>query len=130
MLNKQFILPYPPSVNKHLRPINYYDAAEKKWRKRQTTTQVWRDYKKNAANELMAQGRKRIDPTIELKAIIEIYPPDMRIRDCDNLSKVILDSLVAAGVCDDDYQICEQSIKRHKECLNCIKITLTAMEQI
>jgi len=44
----------------------------------------------------------------------EFYPPDARRRDLDNVLKCTLDSLVHAGLMDDDSQIKEISIRMHE----------------
>jgi crossover junction endodeoxyribonuclease RusA len=123
-----FTLPYPPSVNKHLKPIRYYDAKKEKFVKRQKNTEIWNAYLQNAAKELMMQKRKRIDPNIELKVFIEAYPPDNRIRDTDNIVKIILDSLTRGGVYDDDRQVWEHTVRRKKEKLNCVKVYISPLE--
>lgn len=86
-------LPYPPSINhyfnyQHGRPVLSKEA-------RAFRTQVRR-----IANECSAK------PKMGLVALrIDIYPPDDRRRDCDNVQKSVIDALQHAGIFWDDSQI-------------------------
>ena len=44
----------------------------------------------------------------------DLYPPDNRRRDMDNVVKSLQDALTAAGVWVDDYQIEHLTVRRHK----------------
>jgi Holliday junction resolvase RusA-like endonuclease len=46
------------------------------------------------------------------RVVVEVYVPDRRKRDLDNLHKGILDSLTHAGVWGDDSQIDDLRIYR------------------
>lgn len=43
---------------------------------------------------------------------IEVYPPDKRKRDLDNILKVLIDSLQKANVFDDDSQVSRLFVER------------------
>lgn len=43
---------------------------------------------------------------------LNVYPPDNKRRDLDNICKATLDALQFAGMFPDDYLICELSLKR------------------
>jgi crossover junction endodeoxyribonuclease RusA len=53
-------------------------------------------------------------PRIEssLSVEIEACPPDRRRRDLDNLLKACLDALQHGGLYEDDFQICQLTIRR------------------
>ncbi|WP_409138883.1 RusA family crossover junction endodeoxyribonuclease [Pasteurella multocida] len=82
-------LPYPPSVNhywKHTRSGRHY------------ISKAGREFKRIATEVC-----KQFDPfdgAVEIK--MQIYFPDNRDRDLDNLPKGIFDSLVGAGLIKDD----------------------------
>jgi len=97
MIEKE--LPYPPS-------INHYYARQK-----------------NGAVYINQQGKGyraavmynfRHSKPIEgkLKLHIDVFPPDKRKRDLDNINKCLLDSLQSAGLIKDDYDIDHLSMKR------------------
>lgn len=82
-------LPYPPTVNhywKHTKQGRHY------------ISKAGREFKK-IATEVCSQ----FDPIIgQVEIKIKIYFPDNRARDLDNLPKGIFDSLVGAGLIQDD----------------------------
>lgn len=95
------LLPYPPSVNRYWRYANgrAYVTAEGK------------SYK---AAVLQCVGR-RPSPIADRVAIaINVYPPDRRARDIDNLLKALLDALTNAGVWVDDEQVDRIEIERRE----------------
>jgi len=91
--------PFPPSVN------HYW------FRNRNGTVRV------GAAGVIFRQkvciicrGKKPFEGKIMVR--IEVYPPDRRRRDLDNLLKAPLDALQHAGIYADDYQIESLTIVR------------------
>jgi crossover junction endodeoxyribonuclease RusA len=48
----------------------------------------------------------------EVKIIIKMYPPDNRIRNIDNILKVVFDALEHAGVVDNDNQFTRMYLAR------------------
>ena len=51
-----------------------------------------------------------------LRVEIEVYPPDRRRRDIDNVQKALLDALEHGGAYRDDSQIVELTIEK-RECV-------------
>ena len=48
----------------------------------------------------------------KLKLHIDVFPPDKRKRDLDNINKCLIDSLQYGGVIKDDFDIDSLSMKR------------------
>jgi len=94
-------LPFPPSVNTYWGFHGHRRFLTKK---------------ANEFKELVASALKQHSSFGDqlLSVSLEFYPPDRRIRDIDNPVKPLLDSLVAAGLFDDDSQIKELNIKMHE----------------
>ena len=91
-------LPFPPTLNTYWRHVglNVLISAEgRRYRKRVGFYVL----KKRMAEELTLPMLGR------LGLQIEAHPPDKRQRDLDNLPKAIQDSLQAAGVYQNDFQI-------------------------
>ena len=86
-------LPFPPSVNHYWRM----------WRGRMVISEEGRAYQKTVATLLRARGVKPM--TGKLAVAIEVFPPDLRRRDLDNLLKAIGDALQRGGAFPDDSQI-------------------------
>lgn len=82
-------LPYPPTVNhywKHTKNgIHYVTAKGKAYQQ---------------AVSWLTKNAKKFKGRVELK--IDIYPPDNRKRDIDNIFKALLDGLTKSGVIADD----------------------------
>lgn len=93
-------LPYPPSVN------TYWGF---KGHQRFLTTKA-RQFKAAVAHEVSLTSTRFGSSRLEL--IIALYAPDKRIRDIDNILKPLLDSLVQAGLFDDDSQVDMMTITR------------------
>ena len=91
-------LPYPPSVN------HYWGVAGKR-RFVGTKGRLFREAVLEAA-----QGAQKMDGRLSM--LIELYPPDRRIRDIDNVTKALLDACMKAGCYEDDSQIDELKIVR------------------
>ena len=92
-------LPYPPSIN------NYYARQ------------------KNGAVYIKPEGKsyriavkwnlhlaKPVEGKIKLH--VDVFPPDKKKRDLDNLNKCLLDSLQHAGIIKDDFDIDYLSMRR------------------
>jgi len=97
-------LPYPPSVNQ------IYRRRQRGGIYKVSTAKTF-EYEVLAI--VGANGRQRQPPMVGLVSIsIDIYPPDKRRRDVDNVLKVLLDSLTGAQVWRDDSQVVELTIRR------------------
>lgn len=99
---------YPPSTNKIWRQAKagkaYLSDAAK---------QYYRDCSVSIRHQLGNLGISK--PYCRPVAmLIDVYPPDQRRRDLDNLAKPILDALVKGGVLTDDSYVHELRMrKRH-----------------
>lgn len=89
----ELTLPYPPSVNHYWRT----------WRGRVLISRKGREYRERVVVALRLTG---VRPLVGRLAVhIELYPPDERKRDADNVLKAINDSLQHGGAFQDDSQI-------------------------
>lgn len=85
------VVPYPPSVNHYWRHHRGQVLVSAKGRA----------YRKNISASI--PPTQTLKGRVELK--IDVYPPDKRRRDLDNVLKALLDGLRTAGVYEDDSQI-------------------------
>lgn len=95
------ILPFPPSVN------NYWRAPNKgKLKGKHLISERGRKYKTEVLASLVEQIGG-LPKTIwqDVEAEIVLFPGDRRRRDADNYCKALFDSLVKAGLLEDDSQI-------------------------
>ena len=94
----EFDLPWPPSVNNYYRHVG----------PRVLISRAGRKYRTMCVSRL--GGLEKLSGRLSLYA--ELYPPDRRRRDIDNVGgKCLLDSLQASGLFDDDFQIKELHLK-------------------
>ncbi len=85
--------PYPPSIN------HYYSYSHG----RPVLTQDAKAFR-HAVRKIIAG--QRLKPFMGPLAIrIEMYPPDQRRRDCDNVQKSVLDAMQLGGLFWDDSQV-------------------------
>lgn len=97
-----FDLPYPPSVNHYWRRVGA----------RTLISRAGRAFRERVCSLLAA---RRIDPLDGPLAVqIEIFPPDHRRRDIDNLQKALLDALEHGGAYYDDSQIVSLCITKRE----------------
>lgn len=103
--NNTLILPWPPSVN-------HYWLARGKMRFLSAPAKKFR-YDVAQLCHMFALVNHANYPLLgRLSVHINVFPPDKRIRDIDNLLKSTLDSLTHAGVYLDDSQIDKITIMR------------------
>lgn len=106
-------LPWPPTCN------NLYIQVGN----RRVMSREGKQYVKDVAKACDQQGIAHVIGriTVEMWA----HPPDHRRRDLNNLWKVLLDSLVKAGVFGDDEQIDHETVHRESvEKDGCLNICL------
>jgi crossover junction endodeoxyribonuclease RusA len=93
-------LPFPPSVNHYYRRVG-------------PRTLISREGRRFREKVCALLATMRIGPiTGPLQVEIEVYPPDRRRRDIDNLQKGLLDALEHGGVYRDDSQIVRLEITK------------------
>lgn len=97
-------LPYPPTVN------HYYGQRPRGGRYIKQAGQAFRV--EVLAVAMQSKACNYIIDDIEVD--IEVYPPDKRKRDLDNINKALLDALESAGVFKDDSQIVKLISTKHK----------------
>ncbi len=112
-MSVQLELPYPPSVNHY---FSYYQG-------RPVLSKDARAYRSQVRRLAI---RANIKPQMGPLAVrIDIYPPDDRRRDCDNVQKSVLDALQHAGAFWDDSQIVWLlSVKRENKSSGAVTITI------
>lgn len=98
-----YTLPYPPSVNRHVRA----DFAAG----RVLVSKEWREYRRAVATALLAArpGGEPLSGRLSVEIVARV--PDKRRRDLDNVLKAALDALTGI-LYHDDSQIDYLSIKR------------------
>ena len=88
----KFELPWPPSLNRYYRHVG----------PRVLISREGRRFRMMCVSRLGGALRKLAG---RVKLTGEFFPPDSRRRDLDNVLKCTLDSLVHAGLMEDDSQI-------------------------
>lgn len=86
-------LPYPPSVNNYYRHVGY----------RTLISREGRAFRRRVCSILSAGGCRPMEGALEMS--LELYPPDGRRRDVDNVMKALLDALQHGGLYRNDSQI-------------------------
>jgi len=89
-----FTIPFPPSVN------TYWGFRGS----RRFLTSRATVFKQQVAAQFLRSGYEPLGDA-RLQVEIELYPPDRRVRDIDNVVKSTLDAMCQAGIFDDDGQI-------------------------
>lgn len=95
-------LPYPPSVNRLYRRVGA----------RTLISREGRVYRKKVCAILAALAIEEIPGSLHIE--IEVYPPDRRRRDIDNVQKALLDALEHGGAYEDDSQIVKLTIEKRE----------------
>jgi Holliday junction resolvase RusA-like endonuclease len=103
-------IPYPPSLN-HYKKVGgtYWTKNGKKFQARVNTSATINFYKEVWVKIVALKHARRMEmplpATISLQLCVDLYAPDKRRRDADNILKVLCDSLVKGGLIEDDSQI-------------------------
>lgn len=97
-----FDLPYPPSVNHYWRRVGA----------RMLISRAGRAFRTDVCSLLAARRIQPLDGPLAVE--IDVFPPDHRRRDIDNLQKAVLDALEHGGAYHDDSQIAQLTIKRRE----------------
>ena len=97
---REFELPYPPSINHYWRRVG----------PRTLISREGRQFRRDVMAILAGMG---IEPlTGKLIVCVDIFPPDNRRRDIDNVTKALLDALEHGGAYVDDSQIVKLTIEK------------------
>ena len=93
-------LPYPPSINHY-------------WRRVGGRTLISREGRRFRERVVAILVGRRAPPLVGSLAVeVEVYPPDNRRRDIDNVQKALLDALQHGGAYVDDNQIVRLAISK------------------
>lgn len=107
----RFELPYPPSIN------HYYKHTARGV----MISDKGRQYR-NDAFYLLADMRGKCQDK-KLMVTINVYPPDKRKRDLDNILKCLLDAMEHANVYENDNNIDMLTvIRRHSVPNGCVQV--------
>ena len=113
----ELTLPWPPTVNTYWRNFNGRTIISAKGR----------EYRKAVAGQVLIQrAAKRVDYAVKVE--IKAYRPDRRRRDLDNLLKALLDSMIYAGVMQDDALIEDLRVYWADEIGGMVKVTIEGIE--
>ena len=93
-------LPYPPSINHY-------------WRRVGTRTLISREGRRFRERVVAILAALHVRPLAGNLAVhVEVFPPDRRRRDIDNVQKALLDALEHGGAYADDSQIVKLIIEK------------------
>ncbi len=98
----EFVLPFPPSVNRYYRHVGY----------RTLLSREGREYRRQVYSLLAGRVGQPLSGPLEVQ--LDLYPPDRRRRDWDNFQKAIWDALQHAGVYHDDSQVKRAVVEMHE----------------
>lgn len=97
-----FELPHPPSINHYWRRVGPRTLISREGRR----------FRERVTAILAAMG---VRPVVGRLAVeVEVFPPDNRRRDVDNVIKALLDALQHGGAYLDDSQIVRLSIEKRE----------------
>lgn len=97
----ELTLPYPPSINHYWRHVG----------PRVLISRQGRTFREEVRLLLAAARLTAMAGPLILS--VDIYPPDNRRRDIDNLQKALLDSLQHGGIYEDDSQIVKLVLEKY-----------------
>jgi len=93
-------LPFPPSVNHYYRRVGHRTLISREGRR----------FRRRVCSLLAASGVKPLAGPLRVE--VEVYPPDRRRRDIDNVQKALLDALEHGGAFHNDGQIVQLKIEK------------------
>lgn len=97
-----FELPWPPSINHYWRRVGF-------------RTLISREGRRFRQRVLAILAARRVEPLQGPLAVeVEVYPPDSRRRDIDNVQKALLDALQHGGAYLDDSQVVRLAIVKRE----------------
>ena len=102
----EFRLPYPPSVNTIWRSIVVNGSV------RVLLSKEGRGYREAVKRAIHAAHYARASIAGPLEVRVNVFPPDRRRRDVDNICKAVFDALTHAGVWNDDSQIMDLHVRK------------------
>jgi Holliday junction resolvase RusA-like endonuclease len=112
----QVELPFPPSVNHYYRHVG----------PRTLISREGRAFRVTVCAILARLGVRRMSGP--LAVTVEVYPPDNRRRDLDNVQKSLLDALQHGGAYGDDSQIA-RLLSERREAVPGGKVVVTVEEK-
>lgn len=95
-------LPFPPSVNHYWRRVG----------PRTLISRGGRAFRSSVCEILAAHKVRSLRGPLSVE--IDVYPPDRRRRDIDNLQKALLDALAHGGAYEDDSQVARLTVVRRE----------------
>lgn len=95
-------LPFPPSVNHYWRRVGF-------------RTLISREGRRFRERVMALLAARKVQPILgRLSVELDLYPPDNRRRDLDNLPKAVLDALQHGGAYEDDSQIVRLALEKRE----------------
>jgi crossover junction endodeoxyribonuclease RusA len=102
----EIMLPFPPSANHLYRRVGNRTLLSREGRR----------FRDNVAVLVACAGHPRFDSPV--RADVELFPPDNRKRDVDNLTKSLFDALEKAGMLSNDNIIKKYSVSMNEQVPN------------
>lgn len=93
-------LPYPPSINHYLRRVGPRTLISREGRR----------FRQSVVAILAAMSIEPMSGPLDVD--VQVFPPDNRRRDVDNVQKALLDALEHGGAYGDDSQIVRLTIEK------------------
>ena len=95
-------LPYPPSINHYWRRVGARTLISREGRR----------FRREVIATLAAMGVQPMTGPLFVR--VDVYPPDRRRRDLDNVQKSLFDALEHGGAYGDDSQIVKIALEKHE----------------
>ena len=101
-------IPFPPATGNHYRSFTFKT-------RRDFVTKKAQAYRLAVKSCLVASRFAQSDMFVDhVNVVMNIYPPDRRKRDIDNVAKVVWDALTLAGLWKDDKLIKNLHVSVHE----------------